>query len=70
MFDFITQSHPVLVVIVFLLSLKLVVFGFVWWFESSNYRKQMDDLEKQPERWGEFLRTGEDYHFLKKGEDK
>jgi hypothetical protein len=54
------------VLIVFLLSLKLVVFGFIWWFESRNYRKQMEDFEKQPERWNEFLRTGDDYHFLKK----
>lgn len=68
MFDFISGLPDSLVFVICVLAMFLVCISFIWWFEFSNYRQQMDDLEKQPERWDEFLRTGDDYHFLKKGE--
>lgn len=66
MFDFISGLPDTLIFVICVLSMFLVCISFIWWFESSNYHQQMDDLEKQPERWAEFLETGDDYHFLKK----
>jgi len=66
MFDFISGLPDSLIFVICVLSMFLVCISFILWFESSRYRKQMDDFEKQPELWDEFLRTGDDYHFLKK----
>jgi hypothetical protein len=70
MLDFINSVPDSLLFVIYALSIFFVCISFVWWFESSNDRKQLEDFEKQPERWNEFLRTGDDYHFMKKGEDK
>ena len=68
MLDFISGLPDTLVFVICVLAMFLVCISFIWWFESSSYRKQLDDFGKQPELWDKFKQTGDDYHFLKKGE--
>lgn len=61
MFEFIPGLPDTLVFVICVLAMFLVCISFIWWFESKECRQQKED-------WEEFLRTGDDYHFLKKGE--
>ena len=62
MFDFISGLPDTLVFVIFVLSMFLACISFIWWFEHKEFKRQEKD-------WAEFLETGDDYHFLKKGED-
>lgn len=66
MFDFIESMPDTLVFVICVLFMFFVCISFIWWFESRNHSQQVDDLEKQPQRWNKFKQTGDDYHFLKK----
>lgn len=68
MLDFIFNAPPFIKVMIFVLSLNIIWCGVVLWNETKKFKQLMKELKAQPERWSKFKETGDDYHFLKKGD--